>query len=76
MDGACGTNGEKINAYRDLVGRPEGRRPLGRPKCRWDDDIKMDLKAVACDGGELIHMTRGKDKWWTVVETEINLWVP
>jgi hypothetical protein len=68
--------GEKINAYRDLVGRPEGRRPLGRPKCRWDDVIKRDVKAVACDGGEWIHMTQGKDKWWTVVKTVINLWVP
>jgi hypothetical protein len=68
--------GEKINAYRDLVGRPEGRRPLGRPKCRRDDDIKIDLKAVACDGGEWIQMTQGKDEWWTVVKTVMNLWVP
>jgi hypothetical protein len=68
--------GEKINAYRDLVGRPKGRRPLGRPRCRWDDDIKMDLKAVACDDGEWIHMTQGKDKWWTVVKTVMKLWVP
>jgi hypothetical protein len=44
--------GEKINVCRDLVGRPEGRRPLGRPKCRCDVDIKMDLKAVACNDGE------------------------
>jgi hypothetical protein len=68
--------GEKINAYRDLVGRPEARILLGRPKCRWDDDIKMDPKAVACDGGEWIHMTQDKDKWWTVVKTVMNFWVP
>ena len=67
--------GEKINAYRDLLGRPKGRRLLGRPKCRWDDDIKMGLKAVECDGGELIHMTQGKDKWWTVVKTVMNFLV-
>jgi len=68
--------GEKINAYRDLVRWPEGRRPLGRPSCRWDDDIKMDLKAVACDGGEWIHMIQGKDKWWTVVKTVMKLCAP
>jgi hypothetical protein len=44
MGGACSTNGEKGNAYRILVGKPEGKRPLGRPRCRCVDNIKMDLK--------------------------------
>jgi hypothetical protein len=44
MGRACSTNGEKINAYRKLVGKPEGKRPLGRPRRRWVDNIKMDLK--------------------------------
>jgi hypothetical protein len=44
MDRACRTNGEKRNAYRILVGKPEGKRPLGRPRRRWVDNIKMDLK--------------------------------
>ena len=65
--------GEKVNAYKDLVGRPEGRRPLGRPKYRWDEDIKMDLKAVACNGGEWIHTTQGKDKRLIVVKMVMNL---
>jgi hypothetical protein len=43
MDMACSTNGEKRNAYRKLVGKPEGKRPLGRPRRRWVDNIKMDL---------------------------------
>jgi hypothetical protein len=52
--------GEKINAYRLWVGRLEGRRPLGRPRCRWNDEIKMDLKEVTCDGGEWIDVNQGK----------------
>jgi hypothetical protein len=46
VGGACSTNGEKRNAYRLLVGKPEGRRPLGRPRRRWVDNIKMDLLEV------------------------------
>jgi hypothetical protein len=46
MVGACSTNGEKRKAYRILVGKPEGKRPLGRPRRRWVDDIKMDLREI------------------------------
>jgi hypothetical protein len=46
MDGPCSTNGEKRNAYRLLVGKPEGKRPLGRPRRRWVDNIRMDLREV------------------------------
>jgi hypothetical protein len=46
MGGACSTNGEKRNSYRILVGKPEGKRPLGRPRCRWEDNIKMDLRKI------------------------------
>jgi hypothetical protein len=42
--------GEKVNAYRILVGKPEGKRPLGRPRCRWVDNIKMDLRDIGWDG--------------------------
>jgi hypothetical protein len=44
MGGACSTNGEKRNAYRIFVGKPEGKRPLGRPRCRWLDNIKTDVR--------------------------------
>jgi hypothetical protein len=49
MGKACSTNGEKRNAYRILVGKPEGTRPLGRPRCRWVDNIKMDLREIGWD---------------------------
>jgi hypothetical protein len=50
MGGACSTNGGKRNAYRILVGKPEGKRPLGRPRCRWVYNIKMDLSEIGWDG--------------------------
>jgi hypothetical protein len=46
MGGPCSTNGEKRNSYRLLVGKPEEKRPLGRPRCRWEDNIRMDLGEV------------------------------
>jgi hypothetical protein len=46
MGGACGAQGDVRGAYNILVGRPEGRRPLGRPRCRWEDNIKMDLREI------------------------------
>jgi hypothetical protein len=46
VGGPCGTNGEKRNVYRLLIGKPEGKRPLGRPRCRWIDNIKLDLLEI------------------------------
>jgi hypothetical protein len=50
MGRKCSTNGERRNAYRILVGKPEGRRPLERPRCRWVQNIKMDLREIEWDG--------------------------
>jgi hypothetical protein len=50
MGRTCSTNGEKRNGYRILVGKPEGKRPLGRPRLRWMDNIKMDLREIGWDG--------------------------
>jgi hypothetical protein len=50
MGRACSTNGEKRNAYRIFLGKPDGKRPLGRPRCRLVDNIKMDLREVGWDG--------------------------
>jgi hypothetical protein len=50
MGGACSTNGEKRNAYRLLVGKPEGKSPLGRPRRRWVDNIRMDLGEIGWGG--------------------------
>jgi hypothetical protein len=56
MGRACSTNGAKRNAYRLLVGKPEGKRPLGRPRCRWVDNIKMDLRETEWDGMDWIDL--------------------
>jgi hypothetical protein len=58
--------GEKSGAYRVLVGRPEGRRPLGRPRRIWEDNIKMDLQDVGW-GMDWIELAQGRDGWWAVV---------
>jgi hypothetical protein len=50
MGRACSTNGEKMNAYRILVRKPEGKRPLGRSRRRWVDNVKMNLRETGCDG--------------------------
>jgi hypothetical protein len=56
MGGACSTSGEKRNAYRILVGKPEGKRPLGKPRRRWVDNIKIDLRGIGWDGVDWIDM--------------------
>jgi hypothetical protein len=68
--------GEKRNAYRILVGTPEGKRPLGRPKRRWVDNIKMDLREIGWDPVEWIDTARDRDQWRALVNTVLNLWVP
>ena len=58
------------------MGKPEGKRPLGRPRRRWDDNIKMDLREVGCDPGEWIDLAEDRDQWWGYVRAGMNLWVP
>jgi hypothetical protein len=60
--GACGTNWEERNVYRILVGKPEGKRPLGRPRYRWVDNIKMDLREIEWDGMDWIDLAQDSDK--------------
>jgi hypothetical protein len=76
MGGACSTNGEKRNEYRILVGKPEGIRPLGRPRCRWVDNIKMDLREIACNGVDWIDMAEDRDQWRALVNMVLNLRAP
>jgi hypothetical protein len=76
MGGACGTYGEDSVAYRILVGIPEGRRPLGRPRHRWEDNIKMDLREVGWGGMDWIELARDRDRWQALVNAVINLRVP
>jgi hypothetical protein len=76
MDGACSTNGGEEDGYRILVGKPEGKGPLGRPRRRWVDNIKMHLREIGWDGVDWIDMAQGKDKWRALVNTVLYLQVP
>jgi hypothetical protein len=68
--------GEKRNAYRILVGKPEGRRPLGRSRDRWVDNIKIDLKEIGRDDMDWIDLAQDRDQWRALVNTVMNLRVP
>ncbi|KAJ4451163.1 hypothetical protein ANN_02605 [Periplaneta americana] len=65
--------GESRNAYRVLVGRPEGKRPLGRPRRRWEDNIKMNLREVVYDGRDWINLAQDRDQWRAYVRAAMNL---
>ena len=64
------------NKYRVLVGKPEGKKPLGRPRRRWEDNIRMDLREVGCDPGEWIGLAEDRDQWRAYVRAVMNLRVP
>jgi hypothetical protein len=68
--------GETRNACRILVGKPEGKRPLGRRRRRWLDNIKMDLGEIGWDGRDWIELAQDSDQWMAVVKTAMNLRVP
>jgi len=58
------------------VGKPEGKRPLGKPRHRWEDNIKMDLQEVGCGGMNWIQLALDRDRWRALVTVVMNLWVP
>ena len=68
--------GEERGTYRVLVGKPEGKRPLGRPRHRWVDNIRMDLQEVGYGSVDWIGLTQDRDRWRTLVSTVMNLRVP
>jgi hypothetical protein len=68
--------GDRSGAYRVLVGEPEGRRQIGRPRCRWEDKTKMNLQEVGWGGMEWIDMAQYRDRWRVLVNAVMNLWVP
>ena len=68
--------GEEREVYRVLLGKPEGRRPLGRPRRRWVDNIRMDLQEVRCGYTDWIGLAQDRDRWRTLVSAVMNLRVP
>jgi hypothetical protein len=76
MGRACSTNGEKINAYRILAGKPEGKRPQGGPRSRWVDNIKIGLGEIAWGGMDCIDLAQDRDQWRPLVNTAMNFRVP
>ena len=68
--------GERRGVYRDLVGKPEGKRPLVRHRCRWEDNIKMYLQEVECGGMDWIVLAQERDSRWALVNAIMNPGVP
>jgi hypothetical protein len=68
--------GEGRSVYKVLVGRPEGERPLGRPRHRWEDNIKMDIREIVIDGANWIRLAKDRVQWRAFVSTVMNLRVP
>jgi hypothetical protein len=71
---ACMGKGRGV--YRVLVGRSEGKRPLGRPRCRWEDNIKMDLREIGINVANWVQLAHDRVQWWAFVNTVMNLQVP
>jgi hypothetical protein len=65
--------GEERKVYKVLVGKPEGKRPLGRPRRRWEDGIRMDLREIGLGGVDWIRLSQDKDRWRAVVSAVMNL---
>jgi hypothetical protein len=76
MNRSCSTNGEKRTAYNILLGKPEGKRPIGRPRRRWVDNIKIDLGDIEWDAMDWIDLAQDRDKWRALVNTLMNIRVP
>ena len=74
--GHVARTGEERGVYRILVGKPEGRRPLGRPRRRWVDNIRKDLQEVGCGYRDWIGLAQDRDRWRTLVSAVMNLRVP
>ena len=68
--------GEERGVHRVLVGKPEGKRPLGKPRRRWEDNIKMDLQEVGGSFGDWMELAQNRDRWRALVSTVRNLRVP
>jgi hypothetical protein len=66
----------KRSAYKILVGKPEGKKPLGRPRRRWMDNIELDIREIGWGGTDWIDLAQDRDWWWALVNIVMNLRVP
>jgi hypothetical protein len=76
MGRAYNTHGEKRNACKIWVGKPEGKKPLGSPRHSWEDNIRMDLREIGWGGMDWIDLAQDRDQWSSLVNTVMNLRVP
>ena len=76
MDRTGSTYGAIQKLYKVLAGKPEGKRSLGRPRRRWKENIKMDLRELGCDAGDWIDLAQYRDQWRAYVKAITNLWIP
>jgi hypothetical protein len=76
MGWACSSVGEGRGVYRVLVGKPFGKRPVGRPRLRWEDNIKMDLQEVRCGSKDWIELVQNRDRWREIVNAVMSLHFP
>jgi len=76
MGGECSSYGEMRGVHRVLVVKPEGKRPLRRPRRSWEDNINLDLHEVGCGVMGWIELAKDRDKWLALVNTLVNLWIP
>jgi hypothetical protein len=65
--------GKERNVYKILMGTPEGKRPLGRPRCRWENGIREDLREMGLGSVDWIRLAQDRDRWWALVNTVMNL---
>ena len=76
IGGACGTYGGKERRVQGFGGKAEGRRPVGRPRCRWEDNLKLNLQYAGCGGMDWIELAQDRDRWRVLVNTVMSHRVP
>ena len=72
----CNENGEMISGESLLLRKSEGKRPLGRPKCKWEENVKIEIKGIGCGRGDRTNLAYGKEMCRTSLNTVIKIWVP